>query len=148
MDEDFSSIHFRKRVALSVEAKVCAGCRRCEIICSLKHEGAIDLERSRIRVNSDLFKGSFILAACRQCSDAPCYYACPVNAIYIDESLGIVLVDQEKCTGCRACVEACPYHAFGFDSGLMKAFKCDFCQGDPECVRWCPVNALAVTRFG
>lgn len=147
MDIEFSAIHFRKRRAVSGDSKVCAGCRTCELICSLSHEGSIDLERSRILIRSDPFKGSFIPVVCRQCPDVPCYYACPEFAIEIEESFGTVLINKEKCTGCRLCEEACPFKVIRFDQEMKKAFKCDFCHGNPECVRWCPVNALGVTEF-
>ena len=148
MEHRFIDIHFRKRRTVVAEPKVCAGCRTCEIICSLTHEGSVDLERSRIWVKSNSFKGSFIPQVCRQCSDAPCFYACPESAIHIEKTHGTVQIDGEKCTGCRACEEACPFKVIRFDAEKNKASKCDFCQGQPQCVAWCPVNALGVTEFG
>lgn len=47
---------------------------------------------------------------CMHCQDAPCVAHCPTGASYKDED-GFILVDQEKCVGCRACVSACPYNA-------------------------------------
>ena len=47
---------------------------------------------------------------CMHCEDAPCVEHCPTSASYRTED-GFVLVDQEKCIGCRACVSACPYNA-------------------------------------
>lgn len=148
MDLGFSEIHFRRRRSLSADAKVCSGCRTCEVICSLIHEGLVDTERSRILIKSNVFKGSFIPAFCHQCSDVPCYYACPESAIEIESLLGTVTIHEEKCTGCQTCQESCPFGAIHFDREKNKAFKCDFCQGDPECVKWCPTNALGTTQFG
>lgn len=148
MNLEFSKVHFRKRKAVSADSKVCAGCRICEVICSLSHEGAIDLERSRIFIKSNPFKGSFIPVICHQCSDVPCFYACPESAIEIEDSYGMVVINGEKCTGCRVCEEACPFRVIQFDQEKKKAFKCDFCHGDPECVKWCPMNALGITGFG
>lgn len=148
MNLEFTEVHFRKRRTVSADSKVCAGCRTCEVICALTHEGLIDLERSRIFIKSNPFKGSFIPVVCHQCSDAPCYYACPDSAIEIERTFGTALIAEEKCTGCRACEEACPFGVIRFDQEKNKAFKCDFCQGDPECVKWCPVNALGITEFG
>lgn len=76
MDLEFTEVHFRKRRAVSSDGKTCSGCRTCEVICSLSHEGEIDLERSRLYIRSNPFKGSFFPVVCHQCSDAPCYYAC------------------------------------------------------------------------
>ena len=148
-DLEFLGIHSRKRKTIVANPKICAGCRMCEMICSLSHEGCIDMERSRIHIMSNPFRGSFVPKVCHQCSNAPCYYACPSSAIEVKKDLGgIVMIDEEKCTGCRECVDACPYNAIRFDQDRNKVLKCDFCNGDPECVKWCPVNALGVAEFG
>ena len=106
VERNYSKIRFRKRKTLVAESKVCAGCRTCETICSLTHEGCIDLEKSRINLKSNAFRGSFIPLVCRQCADAPCYYACPEDAIRIEEDRTIIL--EEKCIGCGLCVSTCP----------------------------------------
>jgi len=147
MYHEFSKILFRERKTVSVDPKVCAGCRTCEVICSLSHVGSVDLERSRIYLRSNPFKGSFIPMVCHQCSDAPCYYACPESAIEIEACYGTVLINEERCNGCRACEEACPFKVIRFDEEKNRVFKCDFCDGDPECVKWCPMNALGITEF-
>ena len=108
----------------------------------------MDLSRSRIYVKSNPFRGSFIPMVCRQCTDAPCYYACPESAITIHPDTGIVLIDEDTCNGCRSCEEACPFNAIRFDPVKEKAFKCDMCGGSPECVDWCPMNALGISKFG
>jgi carbon-monoxide dehydrogenase iron sulfur subunit len=145
---EFSKILFRKRKTLSADPKVCAGCRTCEVICSLSHEESVDLERSRIYLRSDPFKGSFIPMICHQCADAPCYDACPESAIEIEPLSGMVFIREEKCTGCRCCEKACPFKVIRFDPEKNKVFKCDLCHGDPQCVHWCPMNALGITEFG
>jgi anaerobic carbon-monoxide dehydrogenase iron sulfur subunit len=147
MGGEYTKVQFRRRKALAVEPKVCSGCRTCEIICSLKHEGKVDLERARIFIKANSFSGSFIPQVCRQCSDAPCLYACPDGAIKIQENDGTVVIKEDTCTGCGMCLQACPFKVIRFDSEAKKAFKCDFCHGMPECVRWCPVNALGVADF-
>jgi anaerobic carbon-monoxide dehydrogenase iron sulfur subunit len=145
---ELSKILFRKRRTLSADSKTCSGCGTCEVICSLSHEGSVNPERSRIHIRSDSFKGSFIPMICHQCADAPCYEACPESAIKIDTGSGAVSIHEEKCTGCRACEEACPFKAIRFDQNKTRVFKCDLCRGDPECVNWCPMNALGITEFG
>ncbi len=145
---EFSEVHFRKRRALAADPKNCSGCRNCELICSLDHEGLIDPERARIFIKSNPLKGSFIPIVCRQCSDAPCFYTCPESAIEIDKVLGIVKIRRDRCTGCRACERICPYHVIRFDPEKNIAMKCDLCNGNPQCVKWCPVNALGVVEFG
>ena len=148
VEANYSKIRFRKRKTLVVESKVCSGCRTCETICAITHEGCIDLEKSRIDLKSNAFKGSFIPRICRQCADAPCYYACPESAIQIADGDGTVRIIEEKCTGCRSCESACPYQMIRFDGKKDVAFKCDFCNGTPQCVAWCPMNALGTATFG
>ncbi len=148
MAPEFVKIHFRRRKALSADPKICSGCRTCETICSLTHSGMVDPERSRISVKANPFKGSFVPVICHQCSDAPCFYACTEGAVEIEERNGTVQINQEKCTGCRSCEKACPFRAIRFDEEHKKSFKCDFCRGDPACVKWCPAYALGITQFG
>jgi Fe-S-cluster-containing hydrogenase component 2 len=66
----------------------------------------------------------------------------------IEAKNGTVLILEEKCTGCGICVQACPFRAIRLDEGEKKAWKCDFCGGDPQCFAWCPANALGVVEFG
>jgi carbon-monoxide dehydrogenase iron sulfur subunit len=53
-----------------------------------------------------------------------------------------VMVDHNKCIGCRSCVAVCPFGAMGFNVIDRKNFKCDLCDGDPQCVRFCEVKAV------
>jgi carbon-monoxide dehydrogenase iron sulfur subunit len=67
---------------------------------------------------------------------------CPVKAISRDEKLSRVMVNQDKCIGCRSCVTVCPFGAMSFNVIDRKVFKCDFCDGDPQCVRFCDMKAV------
>lgn len=142
-----SKIYFRKRKAVIACTNSCSGCRICQMICSITHDGVIDIERSRIRVTSDPFKGASSINVCRQCHDAPCFYACPESAIEFDKTNGTIIINEERCNGCRMCEKACPYNAILFSED-GKAYNCDFCGGNPECVNWCPMNALGISVFG
>ena len=52
------------------------------------------------------------------------------------------MVDHNKCIGCRSCVAVCPFGAMGFNVIDRKNFKCDLCDGDPQCVRFCDMKAV------
>ena len=147
MDLEFVDTHFRVRSAVTTNPETCAGCRTCEVVCSLHHEGAIDLEKARLRVDRQPFEGLFQPRVCHQCSHPHCMMDCPVGAISIRDPDGVVIVDEETCTGCGSCQEACAYGMITVDASRGIAVKCDLCGGDLQCVRWCPVRALGVARF-
>jgi Fe-S-cluster-containing hydrogenase component 2 len=67
---------------------------------------------------------------------------CPQKAIYRDEDLGRVMIDYNRCIGCRSCLLTCPFGAIEFDVEARKAIKCDLCDGDPLCAKLCPYGAL------
>jgi Fe-S-cluster-containing hydrogenase component 2 len=67
---------------------------------------------------------------------------CPVKAISRDESLDRVVVDYDICIGCRSCVAICPFGAMNYDVIAKKVSKCDLCDGDPQCVRFCEEKAV------
>ena len=128
--------------ALMINYEKCTGCRLCELVCSVMHDGVSNPSRSRIKVIKWEAEGLYIPMSCQQCEDAPCMNVCPVKAISRDETLGRVMVDYDVCIGCRACVSACPFGAMSFDVIAKKVIKCDLCDGEPQCVRFCEVHAL------
>jgi carbon-monoxide dehydrogenase iron sulfur subunit len=127
---------------LAIDYEKCTGCRLCEMVCSVKHDGVSNPARSRVKVVKWEWEGRYIPMSCQQCISAPCLAVCPVKAISRDESLNRVQVDQDTCIGCRMCVAACPFGAMGFNAQEKKVFKCDFCDGDPQCARFCEVGAI------
>ena len=127
---------------LMISPERCTGCRLCELVCSVYHDGVSNGSRSRIKIMKWEEEGLYVPMSCQQCQDAPCKIVCPVKAISRDDKLNRVMVDHDKCIGCRSCVAVCPFGAMGFNVTDRKNFKCDLCDGDPQCVRFCEIKAV------
>lgn len=110
------------KVSLMYFKKDCMGCRACEVAC--KQENGLGTGPRLVRIVDK--SPDFIPIYCHHCADAPCKKSCPEDAIYKEEQ-GIVLIDNEKCIGCRECLEACPFGAMQFDDETEMAVKCDMC---------------------
>jgi len=108
--------------------------------CSLMKEEVFSTTKSRIHIYQDESKCFSVPTICEHCTNPPCIPVCPVNAIIKDDISGIVNLDEEVCIGCGKCKEACPFDSIRIRNG--KAFKCDLCGGDPECVKVCYPYAL------
>ncbi|MFC2020692.1 4Fe-4S dicluster domain-containing protein [Chloroflexota bacterium] len=127
---------------LILDYEKCTGCRACELVCSIKHEGVSNPERSRIKIVKWEWEGRYVPMSCQQCESAPCQAICPVKAISRDGELDRVTVDNDVCIVCRMCIAVCPFGAMGFDTLAKKVIKCDFCDGEPQCVRFCETDAI------
>ena len=126
-----------------VDYDKCTGCRYCETACAAQHEGVCNPYRARIKVMRSEMEAFVAPMLCQQCKDAPCVRICPVQALsHDDDGLGRVSVDYDLCIVCKMCVTVCPFGAMKFDEGKMRVIKCDFCDGDPACVKACSTDAL------
>ncbi|MEM4343979.1 MAG: 4Fe-4S dicluster domain-containing protein [Candidatus Caldarchaeum sp.] len=114
------------RWGMVIDLAKCIGCDACTVACKVEnlspgkifyapvHQAEVGRYPSVKRV--------FIPLLCMHCEDPPCMKACPSKAIYKRPD-GVVLVDENKCCGARACVSACPYGAMHFfDSGNETVF--------------------------
>ena len=128
--------------ALYIDYQKCTGCRLCELVCAVKHDGISNPTRSRIKVMKWEAEGLYVPMSCQQCQDAPCLNVCPVKAISMDEKMARVMVDYDVCIGCRSCVAVCPFGAMSFNMTDRQVFKCDLCDGEPQCVRFCDRKAV------
>jgi carbon-monoxide dehydrogenase iron sulfur subunit len=126
---------------VSGDPSKCVGCCVCEYVCSMEHEKAYNPTKSRIRVvRLNPFVNMAI--ACRLCEDPQCVIACPREALLQSEETGVIMVDVGMCNGCAWCVEACDFGAIQLHPESRVAFVCDLCDGEPQCVEWCPEEAL------
>ena len=123
-----------------VDLAKCTGCDMCVDVCSARKGGFYSEEKSEIKIRRDEAQAVFIPLLCEQCREHPCVDVCGVKAIRYDDTLSIFRVDEKTCTGCQACVEACPYRGIFVSEGV--ALKCDLCEGNPLCTRVCYPGAL------
>jgi anaerobic dimethyl sulfoxide reductase subunit B (iron-sulfur subunit) len=140
-----------KQYGFYFDADRCVQCRTCEVACKSTRNVEPRVKWRRV---VEIWGGhypnvtrAFFSLACMHCGKPPCIEACPTGAISKRDEDGIVVVDRDKCNGCRDCLPACPYGVpqFGED-GIMQ--MCDFCTGidiEPACAASCPTEAL---KFG
>ena len=133
----------------------CTGCRTCSVACKSWHQ----LPPGPLKYLKvyEYEKGSFPTVRihyqwvpCYHCEKPACMSACSAGAIRKESKYGAVIIDSDKCSGCRLCYDACPYGAPVFESDNLDATaqKCDMCidrlkAGNlPICVLTCSSRAL------
>jgi len=134
-----------------IDNRLCIGCHACTVACKSEHEIPIGVNRTHVKyVEKGVFPNStreFSVHRCNHCADAPCVEICPTTALYT-RSDGIVDFDNERCIGCKSCMQACPYDALYIDPNTQTAAKCNYCAHrldggyEPACVIVCPVEAI------
>jgi molybdopterin-containing oxidoreductase family iron-sulfur binding subunit len=160
-----------RKFVMVIDLAKCDGCGTCTLSCGKMH--FIPPDRQWIKVlrmqDAEHTAPYFFPQPCYHCDNPPCTKVCPVDATFKRQD-GIVLIDNERCIGCRFCMAACPYGARSFNwarphdppEALAESYspehgyprrvgtveKCDFCpdmaaQGKlPGCVGGCPMGAL------
>lgn len=98
----------------------CVGCHACTITCVAENKlppGVVYRPVMEEEIGSYPAVGRrFVPRPCLHCQNPPCVKVCPVTATYKDEN-GVVVVNYDRCIGCRYCLVACPYSARTSDFG-------------------------------
>jgi Fe-S-cluster-containing dehydrogenase component len=154
-----------RKFVMVIDLARCKNARKCVTACQKMHHLPEEKEWLSIKLMKDSDKGSpyWFPKTCFHCDDPPCVKVCPVDATFKRQD-GLVLIDNERCIGCKFCMAACPYstRVFNWDepnqnisdlnytaessvpSKIGTVEKCDFCpdmirQGLlPDCVTACP----------
>ncbi|CAM2899410.1 4Fe-4S dicluster domain-containing protein [Slackia exigua] len=137
------------RYGMLINTKRCVGCFACRLACQMKNE----LEPEETFIKYDMLeRGTYpsvhaevVPSQCMHCEDAPCQKVCPTHATYTTDD-GVVLVDPERCIGCKYCMAACPYGSRIQIEATGIIEKCRFCYhdgqvGSPACVGTCVTGA-------
>ena len=138
--------------AFVIDQGRCIGCHACTVACKVEHGVELGVFRTWVKY---IERGEFpdtrrhFCGACAATTARmrPCVEVCPVTALYKRED-GIVDFDPERCIGCKACLNACPYDALYIDPNSHTAAKCNFCAHrveldlKPSCEVVCPVGAI------
>jgi carbon-monoxide dehydrogenase iron sulfur subunit len=127
---------------LYIDPSKCTGCRTCELVCSIKNEGMANPVLSRIRIIADKYQGLRVPMVCEQCQEAICVSVCPTSTLRRDRKSGVVTLDKDRCIGCKACVLACPFGGAAINPLSGQIFKCELCNGEPECAKFCEDKAI------
>jgi Fe-S-cluster-containing dehydrogenase component len=98
-----------------IDQSKCTGCGYCTLACKAHNDIAPDHQWNVVSEVGELGGHKIFLSRpCMQCKEAPCVEVCPVGASYYRDD-GIVMMDYDKCIGCRYCQVACPYQARVFN---------------------------------
>lgn len=108
------------RWGMVIDLKKCVGCDTCTVSCKAENRTPPGMSYN---VVLETIKGDFpnisvtnLPRPCMQCDKPPCVQVCPTRATYKMEN-GIVIIDNDRCIGCRYCMVACPYGARSYDFG-------------------------------
>jgi len=134
--------------SIKYDPSICSGCGVCVDVCSLYHFGECSPYLSAITLHMNPIDAyTTEVETCHQCLEPVCVTACPTEAMYIHEESGAICIISEECIACGLCAEACEFNKrseiIKYNPQMGKYFKCDLCEGNPQCVSCCPMGALS-----
>jgi Fe-S-cluster-containing dehydrogenase component/formate-dependent nitrite reductase membrane component NrfD len=139
------------RYGFVIDQDRCIGCHACTVACKEEHSVPVGVFRTWVKyIEKGAFPDTsrhFGVMRCNHCDAAPCIEICPTTALFKRDN-GVVDFDNERCIGCKSCMQACPYDALYIDPASNTAAKCNFCAHrlelnlEPACVIVCPTQAI------
>lgn len=160
------------RLGWVIDLRMCIGCNTCVLACKAEKGTPPGIFYNKVLEKEEgtfpAARRVFIPTRCMNCEDPPCLNICPTGATHRNGQ-GVVLIDAKKCSGCRACMVACPYDARSIWDGKTTYFqqgltpyekekyaehvigatqKCDYCVeriekgARPYCEQTCLTGAL------
>ncbi len=108
------------RWGMVIDLRKCVGCRACMVACKAENHTPPGVAYNVVMEEEvgkyPNVRRRFTFRPCMQCEHSSCTQVCPTGATYHRKD-GIVVIDYDKCIGCRYCIAACPYGARSFDYG-------------------------------
>lgn len=137
----------RKQYGFLVRTEKCVNCGECAKACREAHGTPAGLGRREVHpFTSDFGKTVYVSYGCMQCAEPSCAAVCPAGAIKKRDD-GIVVVNKDRCIGCKYCYEACPFGIPKYGESGMDKCDCCFDIGvapghEPYCRAACTFDAL------
>lgn len=101
--------------AMVIDLEKCTGCGYCTLACQAHNDVPPDISWTKVNLFAEINgEEVYLPMPCMHCEHAPCVEVCPVKASYYRPD-GIVMMDYDRCIGCRYCEVACPYAARSFN---------------------------------
>jgi molybdopterin-containing oxidoreductase family iron-sulfur binding subunit len=107
-----------KKFVMVIDLARCANARKCVDSCQKMHHKRAPVEWIKVKKMQDAHDTApyWMAQPCFHCDNPPCTKVCPVDATFKRKD-GVVLIDNDRCIGCRFCMAACPYNARTFNWG-------------------------------